>query len=161
MGRVAMSRPGVMIVPFLWADPRKVKPPRPGCREEHDRPRRNRHNAPSEVVWRVFSRLEEWGQWNTACDRCRLTAGERLEPGACLTFVVKPFVFPVRVAPRVVSCDPGREVVWEGGRWGIHAVHRWRFSERPGGVRLESTETFGGPLMQPARSWGFSGGCTR
>jgi hypothetical protein len=112
-------------------------------------------NAPSEVVWRVFSRLEEWGQWNTACDSCRLTAGERLEPGACLTFVVKPFVFPVRVAPRVVSCDPGREVVWEGGRWGIHAVHRWRFSARPGGVRLESTETFGGPLMQPARLFGL------
>jgi hypothetical protein len=34
-------------------------------------------------------------------------------------------------------------------------VHRWRFSARPGGVRLESTETFGGPLMQPARLLGL------
>lgn len=112
-------------------------------------------DAPPEVVWRVFSRLEEWERWNTACDSCRLTAGERLEAGACLTFVVKPFVFPVRVAPRVVLCEPGREVVWEGGRWGIHAVHRWRFVERPGGVRLESTETFGGPLMPIARLFGL------
>ena len=45
--------------------------------------------------------------------------------------------------------------VWEGGRWGVFAVHRWRFVERPGGVRLESTETFGGPLMPIARLFGL------
>jgi hypothetical protein len=107
--------------------------------------------APLPVVWRVFSHLEEWKEWNTACNSCRFTSGEALAEGACFTFVVKPIVFPVRVEPRVVSCDPGREVVWEGQRLGIRAVHTWRFEQQPGGVVLKSEETFKGPLLALGR----------
>jgi hypothetical protein len=103
--------------------------------------------APLPVVWQVFSHLEEWKEWNTACNSCRFTAGEKLVEGACFTFVVKPIIFPVRVEPRVVSCEPGREVVWEGERLGIRAVHTWRFEEHAEGVVLKSTETFKGPLL--------------
>jgi hypothetical protein len=103
--------------------------------------------APLPVVWRVFSHLEDWKDWNTACNSCRLVEGDELAAGACLTFVVKPIVFPVKVQPRVVSCEPGREVVWEGARFGIRAVHTWRFREQAGGVVLESVETFRGPLL--------------
>jgi hypothetical protein len=103
--------------------------------------------APLPVVWNVFSQLDDWEKWNTACNSCRFTAGEELAAGACFTFVVKPIIFPVRVEPRVVSCDPGREVTWEGARLGIHAVHTWRFRETPGGVVLKSVETFKGPLL--------------
>jgi hypothetical protein len=70
--------------------------------------------APLPVVWRVFSHLEDWKDWNTACNSCRLVEGNELAAGSCLAFVVKPIVFPVKVQPRVVSCEPGREVVWEG-----------------------------------------------
>ena len=111
--------------------------------------------APLPVVWRVFSHLEEWKDWNTACKSCRFTEGDELADGACFTFVVTPIVFPVRVAPRVVRCDPGREVVWEGRRLGIRAVHTWRFKPRDGGgVVLESEETFEGPLLALARPLG-------
>ena len=111
-------------------------------------------DAPRTVVWQVFTTLEDWGRWNTACHECRLIEGRQLEEGACLSFVVKPFIFPVRVMPRVTACDPGCEVVWEGGRWGVHAVHSWRFGARPEGTRLESTETFSGPLLPVARLLG-------
>lgn len=111
--------------------------------------------APPETAWQVFVTIEEWGRWNTACHECRLIVGRGLEEGACLSFVVKPFIFPVRVSPRVVACEPGREVVWAGGRWGIRAVHRWRFLAQPGGVRLESTETFGGALLPVGRMLGL------
>ncbi len=107
--------------------------------------------APLPVVWQVFSHLEEWKGWNTACNSCRFTAGDKLAEGACFTFVVKPIIFPVRVEPRVVSCEPGREVVWEGERLGIRAVHTWRFKEHPGGVVLKSVETFKGPLLMLGR----------
>lgn len=103
--------------------------------------------APLPVVWNVFSRLEQWEAWNTACNSCRFTNGAELAEGACFTFVVKPIIFPVRVEPRVVSCEPGREVVWEGERLGIRAVHTWRFAEIPAGVLLRSVETFRGPLL--------------
>lgn len=104
-------------------------------------------HAPLPVVWRVFSHLDDWKDWNTACNSCRFVEGEALTGGACFTFVVKPIIFPVRVEPRVVSCDPGREVVWEGERFGIRAVHTWRFRELADGVLLESVETFKGPLL--------------
>jgi hypothetical protein len=103
--------------------------------------------APLPVVWGVFSHLEEWKDWNTACNSCRFVEGETLADGACFTFVVKPIIFPVRVRPRVVSCVPGHEVVWEGERLGIRAVHTWRFREKDRGVLLESVETFKGPLL--------------
>jgi hypothetical protein len=103
--------------------------------------------APLPVVWRVFSHLEDWKDWNTACDSCRLVEGDELAVGACLAFVVKPIVFPVKVQPRVLSCEPCREVVWEGERFGIRAVHTWRFREQTGGVVLESVETFKGSLL--------------
>ena len=40
--------------------------------------------APLPVVWRVFSHLEEWKDWNTACNSCRLVEGNELAAGACL-----------------------------------------------------------------------------
>ena len=113
--------------------------------------------APLPVVWQVFSHLEEWKEWNTACNSCRFTAGDELTEGACFTFVVKPIIFPVRVEPRVVSCEPGREVVWEGERLGIRAVHTWRFEEHPEGVVLKSVETFKGPLLALGRLVGVPG----
>jgi hypothetical protein len=104
-------------------------------------------HAPLPVVWRVFSHPEDWKDWNTACTRCRLVEGDELAEGACLAFEVKPIVFPIKVRPRVVSCEPGREVVWKGERFGICAVHTWRFQEKAGGAVLESVETFKGPLL--------------
>jgi hypothetical protein len=116
-----------------------------------------RIEAPLPVVWQVFSRLDDWKDWNTACSSCRFTAGDELADGACFTFVVRPIVFPVRVQPRVVSCEPGREVVWEGRRFGIRAVHTWRFEEKEGGVVLESREVFKGPLLLLGRLVGVPG----
>jgi Polyketide cyclase / dehydrase and lipid transport len=108
-------------------------------------------HAPLPVVWRVFSHLDDWKDWNTACNSCRFIEGDAITDGACFTFVVKPIIFPVRVEPRVVSCTPGREVVWEGERLGIRAVHTWRFREHAQGVLLESVETFKGPLLALGR----------
>lgn len=113
--------------------------------------------APLPVVWRVFSRLEEWKDWNTACTECRFVDGDGLDPGACFAFVVRPLAFPLRVRPRVVSCEPGREVVWEGSRLGIRAVHVWRFRETGGGVVLSSVERFRGALLFLGRLLGVPG----
>jgi len=112
-----------------------------------------RIKGPIAMVWRVFSHLNEWKDWNTACSSCRFTSGDSLAEGACFAFVVKPFIFPVRVA----SCDPGREVVWKGKRLGVCAVHTWRFREDAEGVLLESIEIFRGPLLLMGRLVGIPG----
>jgi ligand-binding SRPBCC domain-containing protein len=104
-------------------------------------------NASLAVVWQVFSGFETWDDWTPACQMCHFEEGKEMAAGSCLSFVVKPVVFPVRVAPRITSCDPGREVIWEGGRLGIHAVHTWSFREEDGKAILFSSERFSGPLL--------------
>jgi hypothetical protein len=104
-------------------------------------------DAPLDVVWAAFSRLEEWSQWNRVCTDCCYLEGRELTVDACFAFTITPLFFPLRVTPRIVLCDPGREVVWQGGKFGVQAVHRFLFSEENGGVHLLSEETFSGPLL--------------
>jgi hypothetical protein len=107
--------------------------------------------APMSVVWAVFSSLEEWDDWNTACQRCQLIEGEKMAAGACFSFMVRPFTLPIKVKPRITECQPGQRVVWEGESLGIHAVHTWIFRETNGRVTLISHEEFSGPLIWLAR----------
>jgi hypothetical protein len=105
-------------------------------------------NAPLNAVWRIFSQMEDWDDWNTACRSCCMVSGDAsLSAGTCFTFVIRPLVFPLTVQPRIVSCDPGREIVWEGGKMGINATHTWRFREQDGKVKLLSVERFEGPMV--------------
>jgi len=105
-------------------------------------------NAPMSVVWEKFSLMEDWDSWNTACRSCSITSGdEDLSVGTCFSFVIRPMVFPLKVQPRIVKCEPGREVVWEGGKLGINASHTWQFKEEDGKVKLLSVESFEGPMV--------------
>ena len=103
--------------------------------------------APLSVVWSVFSRMEDWREWNSVCRECCYIDGDAMALGACFTFKVAPLLFPMRVNPRIIKCEPGREVVWEGGRFGVHAEHTFRFSDQNGVVRVLSEEAFNGPLL--------------
>ena len=107
--------------------------------------------APLTIVWNIFSRLEDWDDWNTACQSCHLVEGQEMAAGACFSFVVRPFTLPIKVEPRITECEPGQKVVWEGERLGIHAVHTWTFGETNGRVILLSHEEFSGPLIWLAR----------
>jgi ligand-binding SRPBCC domain-containing protein len=107
--------------------------------------------APLSVVWNIFSRLEEWDDWNTACQSCHLVQGDEMAAGTCFSFVVRPFTLPIKVEPRITDCVPGNRVVWEGERLGIHAVHTWTFREMNDKVLLISHEEFSGPLIWLAR----------
>jgi ligand-binding SRPBCC domain-containing protein len=109
-------------------------------------------DAPLSVVWQTFSRMEDWDSWNTACRNCCIISGdEALSAGTCFSFTIRPLAFPLKVRPRIVRCDPGREVVWEGGKWGIHASHTWQFQEENGKVILLSVEQFKGPMVWAGR----------
>jgi hypothetical protein len=104
-------------------------------------------NAPLPVVWGVFERMEDWQEWNTVCANCCILEGEKMTTGTCFSFEMTPYFFPIKVVPRIVKCEPGREVIWEGRRFGIHAVHRFTFTEDGDRVRLLSVEEFRGPLV--------------
>jgi hypothetical protein len=108
-------------------------------------------NAPLSVVWRVFSCMEDWQQWNEVCRNCCYIEGDEMALHTCFAFEVAPLYFPLRVEPRITKCEPGREVVWTGGRLGIRAEHRFRFDDLDGRVQLLSEEEFKGPMVLVAR----------
>jgi len=110
-----------------------------------------RINAPLQAVWDVFSDIESWNEWNPVCRECRFEAGNSLVRGACISFSLSPMILPIRIAPEVTHCEPGKKVVWAGGRLGIHASHEFLFEVIDGGVVLKSTEFFKGPMLIFAR----------
>ena len=99
------------------------------------------------VVWRVFSEMEEWGTWNTVCENCCIVAGDSMALNTCFTFSMRPYYLPIKVQPTITKCDPGKEVIWEGNRFGVYAVHSFIFEEKENGVKLTSSESFHGPLL--------------
>lgn len=108
-------------------------------------------NAPLQQVWDVFADIRNWKDWNPVCRECRFESGSALVKGACISFELSPLILPMRIAPQVTHCEPGKKVVWEGSRLGIHAVHEFYFTEKEGGVELTSIEYFSGPMLIFAR----------
>jgi hypothetical protein len=108
-------------------------------------------SAPLNLVWQVFANLSEWGGWNSVCQECCLIECQEMAAGTCFSFKLRPYYLPIKITPQITKCEDGREVVWEGKRLGIHAVHRFDFQEVGDRVVLTSTEQFGGPLFFFAR----------
>ena len=108
-------------------------------------------DAPIETVWEVFAEIEHWADWNPVCRECRFETGDAITKGACISFELNPLVLPMRIAPVVTDCNPGRSVTWTGEKWGVHAAHTFNFEPAESQVRLESVETFSGFMLWPAR----------
>lgn len=110
-----------------------------------------------EIVWDVFSRIENWSDWNPVCRECRLETGDLLSAGTCLSFEINPLGFPIRIASEVKVYEKARRVTWKGSKWGLHAEHEFYFKPVGNGVRVESRETFCGPMRLPAKLVGIPG----
>jgi hypothetical protein len=104
-------------------------------------------HAPLSRVWQVFSNLSAWGQWNSVCQDCCLISGEAMAAGTCFSFKLRPYYLPIKIDLHVTTCDPGREIVWEGERLGVRGLHRFEFKEEDGHVLLTSIENLSGPLF--------------
>ena len=114
-------------------------------------------SAPVEIVWEVFTRVENWSDWNPVCRECRLDTGDRLAAGTCLSFEINPLGLPMRIAPEVKMYEKARRVTWAGSKWGIHAEHAFYFKTVGEKVRVDSIETFSGPMLLPAKLIGIPG----
>ncbi|MDR3569577.1 MAG: SRPBCC family protein [Syntrophobacteraceae bacterium] len=116
--------------------------------------------ASLEVVWSVFTCLEDWEKWNSVCQAAfkkdstgaKACSVKPISQGDCISFAITPIIFPIRIRPRVTKCIPEKEVVWEGARLGIRAAHTFTFTRNEEGyVVVTSTEKLRGPGLVLSR----------
>jgi hypothetical protein len=101
-------------------------------------------HAPEEV-WAFFSDFSRWTTWSQVCRGCRLRdeRGE-LQLGSVLEISSAIMGITITVPATVVAFDPPHTIMWRGQKWGIQAIHSYRFLLRNGGTLLCNEETFSG-----------------
>jgi hypothetical protein len=103
--------------------------------------------ASIETVWRTFTDLTCWKDWNTtACEAA--SASGRIEEGERIRFCLRPFNLPVNLDPLIDEVVPRERVVWSGSKFGLASRHEFLFQRAGDSVLVTSREKFRGlPLL--------------
>ena len=114
-------------------------------------------DASIEEVWRVFSQLERWREWNPVYTNVTQLTGEPWLVGSTFGFTVKPWWSTTNVKATIVESSPPERVVWAVQQLGVWGEHTCRFEQQGEGTLAVSHEIFGGPMrfLMPlfAPSW--------
>lgn len=105
--------------------------------------------APASAVWRALTDFPRYPEWNPfiVAIAGELAPGARLEVTLSLPEIAKEH----RLRPRVLVCEPERELRWLGHFWmkGLFdAEHFFRLEERGGRTRLVQGEDLSGALLR-------------
>jgi len=104
-------------------------------------------NAGLKDIWKTFTDLTCWAEWNSVASRAASSSG-RIEEGERFTFCLRPFSVPVMIEPKIKEVVPLEKVVWTGTKFGIFSRHEFLFQQVANGVLVTSRETFRGlPLL--------------
>ncbi len=104
-------------------------------------------NAELKKIWKTFTDLTCWADWNTVASKAASDSG-RLEEGEKFTFCLRPFSVPIMIEPKIEEVIPREKVVWTGTKFGIFSRHEFLFQQAANGVLVTSRETFRGlPLL--------------
>jgi len=74
-------------------------------------------NADLATIWKTFTDLTCWADWNDLATNSALGSG-RLEEGDTFTFCLRPFPVPITIEPKIEEVILREKVVWSGGRFG-------------------------------------------
>jgi len=104
-------------------------------------------NADLRKIWKTFTDLTCWADWNTVAIGAESVSG-RLEEGERFTFCLRPFSVQILIEPKIEEVVPREKVVWTGTKFGIFSRHEFLFQQVANGVLVTSRETFRGlPLL--------------
>ncbi len=104
-------------------------------------------NADIEKIWKTFTDLTCWAEWNTVARNAVSDSG-LLEKGERFSFCLRPFSVPITLQPKIEEVVPARRVVWSGSKFGIFSRHEFLFQQIDDSVLVMSSETFHGlPLL--------------
>src|SRR6056297_3409362 len=98
--------------------------------------------APAALVWSVLTDIRTWPVWRPDVNSVRLSG----KPGPGTQFRWTACGTPIR--SRIEEFEPTQSLVWSGRTFGLRAVHTWRISLTPTGVRVRTEERISGPLVR-------------
>ena len=102
-------------------------------------------HAASQAVWRKFSRLSEWPQWNSEILAARWVQGDEWQEGSILELRHKSLFGTEATTTAVIRmCVPGNTVVWESRTAGMTVVNSASFADDVGGCKLTARHAYHG-----------------
>jgi len=104
-------------------------------------------NAPVDAVWKHFTDLTCWVNWNSIL-RDVTTEHDSIQKGGTFSCSIRPFVFPVSFESFIEEVVPYERVVWSGSKYGIFARHEFFFRGVEGQVQVISREEFKGITIE-------------
>jgi hypothetical protein len=104
-------------------------------------------NAELKEIWKTFTDLTCWADWNTVASKAASNSG-RIEEGSRLSFSLRPASVPIMIEAKIEEVETREKVVWSGTKFGIFSRHEFLFQQIANGVLVTSRETFRGlPLL--------------
>ena len=107
-------------------------------------------------VWSYLTDLTEWKWWSPICRSCNLAGGGKLQLGSVLHIRFAILGIDITVSATVVQFEPPELISWRGQKFGIDAIHTYRFIPQSEGTLMCNDETFSGvrfPLNRLMTAW--------
>ena len=108
------------------------------------------------TVWSYFSDLTQWNRWSPICLECRLVEGVQLGTGAVMRIRFRVARITTVVLANVISMSSPHAITWTGRKFGLSAVHTYRFESRGAGTLMINEERIFGapfPISHAIRRW--------
>ena len=108
------------------------------------------------VVWSYFSDLSQWNRWSPICLECRLVEGVELGTGSVMRIRFRVARITTVVLAKVMQIQEPHAITWTGRKYGLSAVHSYRFeSHGSGTLMINEEQIFGAPfpISNAIRSW--------
>jgi ligand-binding SRPBCC domain-containing protein len=99
-------------------------------------------NAPVEKVWKIFSNVNHWNEWQKEIEDPKMTGSFKVGN----SFQWKSNGLNIISTLQVV--DVNKTVVWSGPAFGAFAIHTWKFSEQNGITTVTVEESMEGWLVK-------------
>ena len=99
--------------------------------------------APIIKVWKVFTDLTCWADWNTVLKDVRAES-PAITRGSQFQCCIRPFALPLYFEPKVEEVVPFERVCWTGEKFGISSIHEFLFQTHGDTVTVVSEEVFSG-----------------
>jgi uncharacterized protein YndB with AHSA1/START domain len=101
--------------------------------------------APPEAVWEVLTDFARWPSWNPNVKSMSFE-GEVAEGS-----VFRWKAGPGTITSTIRGVERPRLIGWTGRTLGMDAVHLYRLTPRDGSTRVQTEESFAGPVARLAR----------